>query len=240
MTKPLIIITGASSGIGAAIAKTFGAAGHPLLLLARRVAKMEAFGLPNTLCLKVDVTDRAQLIAAVKEGEDKFGPADAIINNAGCMLLGTLADQEPAEWDHMIDVNVKGLLNSVRAVLPAMKARRRGTIINMGSIDGRRSYTPHRVYCGTKFAVHAFSEALRAEVAADNVRVIVIAPGAVATELVSHTTSQALIDAHYEALNAPHSILDPQEIANIVLFAYQQPQTTNIRGIVVAGTGQVQ
>ncbi len=108
MTKPLIIITGASSGIGAALAKAFSAAGHPLLLLARRVEKMEALGLPNTLCRGVDVTNRQQLIAAVKEAEGKMGPVDAIINNAGCMMLGDLATQDPAEWDLMVDINIKG------------------------------------------------------------------------------------------------------------------------------------
>lgn len=238
MTKPLIIISGASSGIGAALAKTFSAAGHPLLLLARRVAKMEALDLPNTLCRGVDVTDRAQVVAAVKEGEGKFGLADAIINNAGCMLLGEIHDQDPTEWDRMIDLNVKGVMNGIHAVLPGMKARRAGSIINISSIGGRRPVKDHAIYCGTKFAVHAISEVLRAEVAADNVRVMVIAPGIVRTELLSHTTNQKLLHEYERSRKGKGETLEAEDIANTVLFVYQQPQNINIREVVIAATGQ--
>ncbi len=238
MTKPLIIITGASSGIGAAIAKSFSAAGHSLLLLARRVEQMEALNLPNTLCRSVDVTNREQLLAAVKEAEDKFGPADAIVNNAGCMLLGDLSVQDPAEWDRMIDLNVKGVLNGIHAVLPGMKARKAGSIINISSIAGRKTFPAHAAYCGTKFAVHAISENLREEVAADNVRVMTIAPGAVQTELLSHTTSQEIIDGYEQWKKEMGGVLDPQDVANAVMFVYQQPQNVNIREVLLAATGQ--
>ncbi|KZK78284.1 putative oxidoreductase [Pseudovibrio sp. W64] len=238
MTKPLIIITGASSGIGAAIAKSFSAAGHPLLLLARRVEQMEALSLPNTLCRGVDVTSREQLIAAVKEAEEKFGPADALVNNAGCMLLGDLSVQDPTEWDRMIDLNVKGVLNGIHAVLPGMKARKGGSIINVSSIAGRKTFPAHAAYCGTKFAVHAISENLREEVAADNVRVMTIAPGAVQTELLSHTTSQDIIDGYEQWKKEMGGVLDPQNVADTVLFVYQQPQNVNIREVLLAATGQ--
>ncbi len=137
MSKTLIVITGASSGIGAAAAKLFSRAGHPLLLLARRVEKLEALALPNTLCRRVDVPDRAQLQAALAEAEARFGPADAIVNNAGVMLLGAMAQQDPDEWQRMLDVNVQGLLNGIHAVLAGMAARGRCPIIILSSIAGR-------------------------------------------------------------------------------------------------------
>src|SRR5690606_27504631 len=115
--KGLIIITGASSGIGLATAKKFSEMGHPLLLLARRVEKMEALKLPQTMIRKLDVTDRESFKALVSEAEAKFGPTEAIVNNAGVMLLGEIVKQDPVEWDRMFDTNVKGLLNGVHAVV---------------------------------------------------------------------------------------------------------------------------
>lgn len=142
MNKPLIIVTGASSGIGEAVARLFSAQGHPLLLLARRVERLLALGLPATLCKGVDVTDREALLAAVKEAEAQYGPADAIVNNAGVMLLGDTATQAPEQWERMLDVNVKGLLNGIHAVLGGMIERNHGTVINVGSVAGRCSATP--------------------------------------------------------------------------------------------------
>lgn len=109
--KPLIVITGASSGIGLATAKLLSARGHALLLLARRIDRMTALNLPNALCRAVDVTDRHAFTTAVHDAEQQFGPVDALINNAGVMLLGAIEQQDASEWDKMFDVNVKGLLN---------------------------------------------------------------------------------------------------------------------------------
>ena len=108
MSKSLVVITGASSGIGEATARKLSAEGYPLLLLARRVEAMEALNLPNTLCRKVDVTDVEAIAAAVEEAEQKFGPVDCLINNAGMMLLGLADEQNPAEWQTMFNVNVMG------------------------------------------------------------------------------------------------------------------------------------
>ncbi|MEU9125796.1 SDR family oxidoreductase [Streptomyces sp. NPDC048506] len=238
MSKPLIVITGASSGIGAATARLLSAQGHPLLLLARRLEKLEELGLPETLCRKVDVTDRDAVEVAVREAEERFGPADAIVNNAGAMLLGRLADQSADEWDRMIDLNIKGVLYGVRAVLPGMLARGTGTIINVSSIAGRKTFPNHTAYVGTKFAVHAMSENLREEVAARGVRVVTIAPGAVETELLSHTSDEQ-IKKDYEAWKkSAGGALDPQAVAEAVAYAYRQPQNVTIREIVLAATGQ--
>ncbi|MGL5359503.1 MAG: SDR family oxidoreductase, partial [Shewanella sp.] len=186
----LVVITGASSGIGAAIAKSFSAAGHPLLLLARRVEPMQALGLPRSLAIGVDVTDADAIKAAIQQAEAQFGPVGCLINNAGVMLLGQIDTQDANEWSRMLNINVLGVLNGIQAVLAEMKARKTGTIINISSVAGRKTFPNHAAYCATKFAVHALTENIREEVAMDDVRLITIAPGAVETELLSHTTRE--------------------------------------------------
>lgn len=239
MSKPLIIITGASSGIGEAAARLLSAAGHPLLLLARRVERLEALELPNTLSRRVDITDRVTLLAAVAEAEAQFGPADLLINNAGVMLLGEMTQQDPAQWDQMLDVNVKGLLNGVHAVVAGMVERKHGTIINISSVAGRKTFPNHVAYVGTKFAVHGLSENLREELSPHNVRVITIAPGAVETELLSHTTDDA-IKTGYQAWKQDMggTVLSAEDVAAAINYAYQQPQNVCIREIVLAATRQ--
>ncbi|ELA7154297.1 TPA: SDR family oxidoreductase [Vibrio parahaemolyticus] len=236
--KKLVVITGASSGIGEAIARRFSEEGHPLLLVARRVERLEALNLPNTLCEKVDVTDQASLITAIEKAEAQFGPVDVLVNNAGVMLLGQIDTQDAAEWKRMFDVNVLGLLNGMHSVLASMKARNSGTIINISSIAGKKTFPDHAAYCGTKFAVHAISENVREEVAASNVRVTTIAPGAVETELLSHTTSQDIKDG-YDAWKVDMGgVLAADDVARAVMFAYQQPQNVCIREIALAPTKQ--
>ncbi|RQO77240.1 oxidoreductase [Aquitalea sp. FJL05] len=238
MRPPLIIISGASSGIGAATARLLSSHGHPLLLLARRLDWLQALQLPHTLCRAIDITDRAAVLQAVAEAEQQFGPADAIINNAGVMLLGKMTQQDPAEWERMLEVNVKGLLNGIHAVLQGMVARRHGTIINVSSIAGRKTFPGHVAYCGSKFAVHAISENLREEVAGHNVRVITIAPGAVETELLSHTSDEAIKQDYQQWKQEMGGVLAAEDVAETIRFAYQQPQRVAIREIVLAATGQ--
>jgi NADP-dependent 3-hydroxy acid dehydrogenase YdfG len=236
--KKLIVITGASSGIGEAIARHFSEQGHALLLLARRVERLEALNLPNTLCEKVDVTDKASFEAAIEKAEALYGPVDALVNNAGVMLLGQIDTQDASEWKRMFDVNVLGLLNGMQSVLAPMKARNSGTIINISSIAGKKTFPDHAAYCGTKFAVHAISENVREEVASSNVRVTTIAPGAVETELLSHTTSQDIKDGYDARKEDMGGVLAADDIARAVLFAYQQPQGVCVREIALAPTKQ--
>ncbi|WP_448216169.1 SDR family oxidoreductase [Endozoicomonas sp. 2B-B] len=238
MTKPLVVITGASSGIGEAIARQFSAQGHALLLLARRIEKLDALGLPNTLCRKVDVTDREAFYAAVDEAESVYGETDCLVNNAGVMLLGNANEQDPAEWDQMIRVNVNGVLNGIGAVIGKMKKRKGGTIINLSSIAGIKGFPNHMAYCGTKFAVHGLSETLREEVADDNVRVITLAPGAVETELLSHTTSSDIREGYESWKDSMGGVIHPEDIASCVNFVYSQPQNVCVREIVVSATRQ--
>jgi len=236
--KKLVVVTGASSGIGAAIARRLSAAGHPLLLLARRVEKLEALDLPNCLCEQVDVTNRADFEAAINKAEAKFGAVDALVNNAGLMLLGQIEDQSAGEWQKMFEVNVLAILNSMQVVLAPMKAKNTGTIINISSVAGRKSFADHAAYCGTKFAVHAITENVREEVADSNVRLITIAPGAVETELLSHTTSQDIKDGYENWKDSMDGVLAADDVARAVEFAYAQPQGVCIREIVLAATRQ--
>jgi NADP-dependent 3-hydroxy acid dehydrogenase YdfG len=120
-TKPLVVITGASSGIGEACARSFAKAGHPLLLIARRLDRLEALQLPdNVIRAQVDVTDRPKLQEAIEKAVEKYGPVDCLVNNAGIMLLGKVQTQDPEEWQSMFDVNLMGVLNGTHVVLPSM------------------------------------------------------------------------------------------------------------------------
>ena len=236
--KPLIIITGASSGIGEACARQFSDLGHPLLLVARRINRLNAMGLPNTLSRAVDVNDLDSFRDAVAEAEAEYGPCDGLVNNAGVMLLGQAHVQDPAEWKKMFDVNVLGLLNGIHLILSGMKERGSGTVVNISSIAGRKSFGNHAVYCGTKFAVHAITETIREEVASSNVRFITIAPGAVETELLGHTTSQEIKDGYEAWKTGMGGVLSADDIARSVIFAHGQPQNVCIREIVIAATRQ--
>lgn len=238
MSKKLVVITGASSGFGAELAKLFNANGHALLLLARRRDKLEELGLSDCLCRKVDVRDKEQVLFAIKEAEEVFGPVDCVINNAGLMQLGNTATQDTQEWRDMFDVNVLGLLNGIHAVAHEMKTRGTGTIINISSVAGRKNFPNHTVYCGTKFAVHAISENLRQELASSNVRVITIAPGAVPTELLGHTTDEKVINDYDKWRTDAEIKITTQDIAQSILFAYQMPQNVCIRELVIADTRQ--
>lgn len=238
MKKPLVVITGASSGIGAAMARQFSQAGHPLLLLARRVDRIEALNLPDTLCRPVDVTDANAFAKAIREAESAYGPADLLVNNAGVMLLGQLDTQDAAEWKRMFDVNVLGLLNGIQAVLADMIASGRGTILNISSIAGKKSFPNHAAYVGSKFAISSITENLREEVADSSVRVMAIHPGAVDTELLGHTTRPDIIAGYEEWKTAMGGVLAADDIARAALFMYQQPQNVNIRDITIAATRQ--
>jgi len=239
MEKELIIITGASSGIGMETAKQFSGMGHPLLLLARRTEPMKALNLPNTICMSVDVTDREALKGAVQSAESKYGPVGAIINNAGVMLLGDIITQDPNEWDTMFDVNVKGLLNGIHAVAETMVKQKKGTIINISSIAGIKPFPNHVAYVGTKFAVSGLSENLREEMAPHNVRVITIEPGAVDTPLVTHTTNETIKKDYNSWKEDMGGVLSVQDVANAIIYAYNQPQNVCIREIVIAATKQI-
>lgn len=145
--KQLVIITGASSGIGEQCAIDFSKAGHPLLLLSRRLDRMEKLNLPNTLCEKVDVTDADSFKKAIEKAEKLYGPADLLINNAGVMYLEDLVDQKLEKISQMVNINIMGVLNGINGVLKGMIERKSGTIINISSIAGIKSFPQHVGKC---------------------------------------------------------------------------------------------
>lgn len=236
--KKLVIITGASSGIGARLAQRFSAEGHPLLLLSRRVQPMLDLNLPDSICKSVDVTDLQAVTSAIRAAEAKYGQTDLLINCAGIMLLGHSETQPYEEWERMIDVNIKGILTGTHAVLPDMMQRNTGTIINISSIAGRKTFDNHAVYCGSKFAVHAITENMRKEAAAKNVRIIVIAPGVVETPLLSHTSNEQIKSDYNIWKETINGGLDADKIADCILFAYKMPQDVCVREILIAKTKQ--
>lgn len=233
--KPLVAITGASSGIGESTAKVFFAAGYPLLLMARRIEKLKALSLQNSIIRSVDVTKPEEIDLAFKDAQREYGAIDCLINNAGLMMLGLPWEQDPVEWQKMVQVNILGVLNGIHSILPDMVRRKNGTIINISSLAGKKTFQKHAVYCATKFAVHALSETIREEVSQYNVRVITIVPGAVETELITHTTSKEIQKEWWDGLTG---LLNPDAIARAILFAYEQPQEVCLREIVITPTGQ--
>ncbi|RWP67169.1 SDR family oxidoreductase [Mesorhizobium sp.] len=236
--KQLVAVTGASSGIGEAVAKAFSRAGHPVLMMARRLERMEALNLPDSMARQVDVRDRAAIAAAVKEAEAEYGPVDMLFANAGIARLADIGRQPPEEWDEMIDINTKGVLNSVHAVMSGMMERRHGTLFMMSSIAGRKIYPDHTVYCGTKFFVHAVSESLRDYLSDYDVRVVVLSPGVIETEVLSGVLDpQTLANYKTNKLKIGGGI-GPEHVADLMLHAYQMPQNALVQEIVITPTRQ--
>jgi NADP-dependent 3-hydroxy acid dehydrogenase YdfG len=195
----VILITGASSGIGEGIARELGATGARLLLGARRVERIEALAAEirqsggTAEAMPLDVTDRHAMTAFAQRAVDLWGRIDVLINNAGIMPLSPLSALKFDEWDHMVDVNIKGVLWGIGAVLPTMQSQGVGQIINIGSIGAHRVVPTAAVYCATKFAVRAISDGLRME--SDTIRVTCVNPGVVESELASTITDTATAEA---------------------------------------------
>ncbi len=237
--KKLVVITGASSGFGKALALEFNKAGYPLLLLARRLEKLEELNLENTICEKVDVTDIVAFKKAVRKAEEVYGKTDLIINNAGIMLLGNLENQDPKEWQDMLNVNVMGVMNGMQIVMDDMKERQCGTIINLSSIAGVKPFGNHAAYCASKYGVVGLSEVARGELSSYNVRVMRICPGAVSTELLSHTTREDIKNGYNqwkESIGV--GSITVEDVAKTIKFAYELPQGVNLREIQIADTKQ--
>jgi NADP-dependent 3-hydroxy acid dehydrogenase YdfG len=238
MNKPLIVITGATSGIGFECAIRFHKQGYPLLLLGRNIEKLKVMQLANVLVEAVDVADLDSFKQAVTKATSIYGPVDAMFNVAGQMLLGDIATQDANEWQRMLDVNIKGVLNGMQVVLSEMKKRQHGTIINVSSIAGIKPFPNHAAYTATKFAVCGMTENVREEVAPFNIRVMTVSPGAVETSLLSHTTSDEIKVGYAQWKQEMGGVLAPEVVADIMLYAYEQPQSVCMREIVVSATKQ--
>ena len=237
--KKLVVITGASSGFGKALALEFNKAGYPLLLLARRIELLKEMNLENAICEKVDVTDKDAFERAVRNAEALYGKTDLIINNAGVMLLGNLENQDSKEWQRMLDVNVIGVMNGMQIVMNDMKERQSGTIINISSIAGVKPFANHAAYCASKYGVIGLSEVTRGELSPYNVRVMRVCPGAVDTELLSHTTNEEIKDGYNDWKSSVGvNSIKTEDVAKTIKFAYELPQGVNLREIQIADTRQ--
>lgn len=223
-SSKLIIITGASSGIGMALAKLFSAEGYSLGLLARNVAVMEALQLPNTLCIQADVTNIDSIKQAIAQAEAQFGPTACLINNAGFAKNGEFTTIARQDQETMVQVNIMGVINGIEAVLPQMKKRQFGTIINISSLADRNSRPNTAVYAATKAAVKSLTESLRADNAKYGIRFCNIAPAKIRTPMLMglNMTNQQIIEV--------------EDFAKTVLWVYQQPQNICIRDMIVAPT----
>jgi NADP-dependent 3-hydroxy acid dehydrogenase YdfG len=228
-----VIVTGASSGIGAATAKVLAAAGAKIMLAARREDRLKALAkqIGGEVKWRVtDVTNHADMLALGEDAIKAFGKVDVIVNNAGIMPLSPLANRRVAEWDQMIDVNIKGVLYGIDAVLTHMLERKEGHVINISSVAGLMTNPTSAVYSGTKHAVKAISEGLRKETAGV-IRVTTIYPGKVNTELGFSIKDPAVLAGIGARFN--YTGLEGEDIANAVLFAIASPRNMVLNDIVI-------
>lgn len=236
------VVTGASSGIGEASAEALAAEGAHVVIAARRTDRLEDLkqrietGGGRAIVVECDVTDEEQAHDLIRETKDEFGRVDILVNNAGVMLLSKVEKGLSDQWRQMFDVNVLGLLYVTDAAIAVMKEQGSGHIVNISSVAGRRTRPGLGVYSGTKYAVNAISEALRGELAADGVRVTVVEPGAVDTELPDHITDEEARENLSGVLEIER--LQAEDIANAVTYAVTQPLRVNVNEILIMPTEQ--
>lgn len=240
----VVVITGASSGLGAATARRLATEGAKVVLGARRADRLE--GLVEEIrnaggeghAVATDVTRRDDVKTLVDTAIDTFGRIDVMLNNAGLMPHAPLESLKINEWEQMIDVNLKGVLYGIAAVLPHMQARRSGHIINVSSVYGHIVARGAGVYCGTKWAVRAISEGLRQEVKPYNLRTTVISPGAVATELLNQISEKDVFDTVKAVVD--NLAIPADSFARMVSFAISQPDDVDVSEILFRPTSQVE
>ena len=244
MKDKIVLITGASSGIGAACAQTFAAAGARLILTARRfdrlkqlAADLEQQFQTSSHLLECDVSDSAAVTTALEGLPDNWASIDVLINNAGLSRgLEKLYQANLQDWEEMIDTNIKGLLYVTRAIVPGMVSRNHGHVVNIGSIAGHQTYPGGNVYCATKAAVRALSEGLKMDLLGTPIRVSSVDPGMVETEF-----SQVRFHGDHDRASTVYqgvTPLTPADIAEIVLFCVTRPPHVNISDLIVLATAQ--
>ncbi len=235
-----VVITGASSGIGKALAKDLVEAGYTVMLGARREDKLRALcdelG-PKSDYHVTDVTDKASVTALVAACVARFGSVDIFINNAGLMPLSMFESTKVDEWDRMIDVNLRGALYGIAAVLPAMIAQKDGHIVNMASIAAHDIWPSSGVYSATKTALRTASESLRREMAPHNIRVTTLSPGAVRTGLSRSITDKAALNDAQNRFDFEY--LEPSAITEAVIFALSKPASVCVSEIVIRPTRHI-
>jgi len=238
------LVTGASSGIGAATAKKLAAEGVKVGLAARRLPRLQALVAEikaaggEAIALEMDVTVQESVAAGVATLHETYGSIDIAFNNAGLMPISDIASLRIEEWHRMVDVNVKGLFNTVAAVLPIMQAQKSGHMINTSSIAGRKTFPGLGVYCATKHAVAAFSDILRMEIAPKyNIRVTSLQPGAVESELFEHISDENY-RAQMEQLKEQMTFLKSDDIADSIVYALRAPDHVDVAELFIMPTAQ--
>ncbi len=233
----VILLTGASSGIGEAAARRLAAQGHRLVIAARRIDRLRTLVTELATqggqvdCQEVDVTRLQDMQRLANFARNKYGRIDVMINNAGVMPLSPLAALKVDEWDQTLDVNIRGVLHGIAAVLPMMQAQKQGHIINVASIGAHAVSPTAAVYCASKYAVRAISDGLRQET--DVIRVTVVSPGVVESELADHLTD----DTAKAAMRAFRRIaLPPDAIARAIAYAIAQPDDVDVSELIVRPT----
>lgn len=236
------LVTGASSGIGRAIALALAEAGAQVAIGARRRDRLAALATQidergaRALPLDLDVTDETACRRAVQQTVDELGGLDILVNNAGLMLLGQVEGADTGDWRRMLETNVLGLMYMTHAALPHL-LERRGAIVQLSSSSGRVARSGSAVYSASKFAVNAFSESLRQEVTASGVRVIVLEPGVVETELRDHITDPAAKE-RMTATAASVRQLQPEDVAAAALYAVSQPEHVSVNEVFIRPVDQ--
>jgi clavulanate-9-aldehyde reductase len=243
LSSQVVAITGASSGIGEATALACARAGAAVALAARRIERIEQLAEQiaaeggRALAVQTDVGVQEQARAFIRRARSELGRLDVLVNNAGVMLLGPIENAPTEEWRRMIDANVFGVLYCTHAALPLMKEQGSGQIVNISSVAGRVARLGAGVYNLTKFGIGAFSESLRQEAVAMNVRVTLIEPGAVATELPMHNRPEVLAEMakRFQGVTP----LAAEDIARAVLYAIGQPANVSVNEVLVRPAGQI-
>lgn len=242
-TRQIALVTGASSGIGEATALALAERGMRVALAARRADQLEALAERirqaggEALALVADVTNEEQTRAMVQRTQEEWGRIDILVNSAGLMLLGPIAEANTEDWRRMISTNLLGLLYATHSVLPIMKAQGSGHIVNISSAAGRTVRAGSGVYNATKWGVGALSEALRQECVQDHIRVTIIEPGIVNTDLATHITNPA---AREIALRRREEItpLRSEDVASAIVYAVTQPPYVDVNEILLRPTEQ--
>ncbi|KRD82481.1 oxidoreductase [Bacillus sp. Root147] len=237
----VVIITGASSGIGEATAKELASKGAKLVLAARREDRLKKLQEEiqknggQAIYKVTDVASHEQMEELAEYVLTEFGKIDVMVNNAGVMPLSPVYQKKINEWDSMIDINIKGVLYGIAAVLPSMRERKEGHIINVSSIAGHLVFHASAVYSGTKFAVRAITEGLRKEEAPNNIRTTIISPGTISTELLESISDEELKS---EIVEVSKIGIEPASIARAIAFAIEQPSDVAINEMIVRPTIQ--